>query len=84
MTDDEICKAVAKRLREFGWQQNSGGSMEGPNCLMGAVVFADGLEGSFDEIDAVRKKLGLTGYGMVAYNDFPGRTVEEILAKLEA
>ena len=37
MTDVEILEKTLERLRTTGWQKNSTGTVDGPNCLGGAI-----------------------------------------------
>lgn len=82
MTDAEICKAVANRLRTHGWCQGIMGGDEGPNCLIGACVVLYPEDDGFSEIIALKRALGV-GY-LTDYNDKVVSSAEEVIAALEA
>jgi hypothetical protein len=70
-------RLAADHLREHGWIQ--GHAHEGKkSCLMGAV----GQTSGEDAYEAVLIHFG--GYDIFAWNDKPGRTLEEVLERLEA
>ena len=100
MTNREICLKAAQRLREVGWQQGDFGPTEGPHCMLGACQWAvgwyTGIAARSDDEDVELEVLaGEAGdaachqvdgllQGAAAWNDEPGRTVEEVIATLEA
>ena len=93
MTNREICLKAAVRLREVGWQQGGVGHSVGPHCMLGACRWAvgwyTGTATRCDVADADAAAFeatyaaagGITG--VAAWNDEPGRTVEEVIAALE-
>jgi hypothetical protein len=43
--DAEFLEAIKQRLIDKGWRKGKMGSPNGPNCIMGAAVLADPVEG---------------------------------------
>jgi len=98
MTNREICLKAAQRLREVGWRQGAIGPEEGPNCIVGACLWVTGYlaappttlsagpERGIAAADAAVVNASQTRRPATAsfWNDTPGRTVEEVIATLDA
>jgi hypothetical protein len=95
MQDDlEVARDLrnaAGYLREHGWQQGSMGRKGGPMCLGGALWECVGRTrpiGSFSAalgIGHPQEPILALDWGGVAYwNDRPGRTLDEVLDRLES
>ena len=83
MTDNEICKTVAKYIREHGWCQGEYHATDGRVCLVGALDSCFSNDYTNGEYRAVQRKLGVAG-PLSEWNDQEGRTVEEVLTILES
>ena len=94
MTYREICLKAAERLREVGWRQGAYGGRDGPHCMIGACRWAVGWYDNDIPVDiypahlaalaAARSAVFSADCSAAAWNDEPGRTVEEVIAALEA
>lgn len=79
--------AVAHRLQTYGWARGNYGDKNGPNCIMGAVWYADVKPGYHSAvIHAINDvfgpmKLG-RGRSVVTWNDEPGRTKDDVINAL--
>lgn len=90
-TDLEMARdlrAGAERLRVQGWLQGDYGLRGGPRCLQGSL-FPNHQFGDDPGPGDIEKKLAYDnvlelGCAMFAWNDAKGRTVEEVLDRLES
>lgn len=84
MTIPHVLRAAAERIERDGWCQ--GKPTDGTRCCaVRAIVMAG--ESSFGTslaIEAVRDFIGCNTYGVIHWNDTPGRTVDEVLAALRS
>lgn len=70
---------AADYLEKFGWLQNEWGfGFQTARCVMGAIGECDH---GFYYNDA-KERLGATGLELIAWNNTPGRTKEEVIARL--
>lgn len=82
---DEASKLLLKAavyLEEIGWCQNTFG-YEGPRCAIGVLIT---MNHSNDHIyQTARDRLrAIVGKDIMSWNDTPGRTKEEVIAKIRA
>lgn len=79
----ELLLQGASRLERLGWCQNSvGGLFDGPTCMVGSLIVRDP---SAAFMKAWRRlDMSVEGGSSTAWNDKPGRTKEEVVAKLRA
>lgn len=84
VTVADVLTRAADLLGEFGWtQQGVGSKAEGEMCMIGACVEAAkdlGRNGWSIALDNVG--VGRTGESIGGWNDAPGRTKAEVVAKL--
>jgi len=89
MTPAEVLTEAASRIRESGWCQFRYHSPRGGMCMMGAVYqVLDELneEIVYDDetVDILRSRLAhIPNVNLEAWNDYSGRTKEDVLALLE-
>jgi hypothetical protein len=86
-----VLRAASIYLQTRGWIQYELGSNGGPRCMGGAICSATGLDeiavkGSYDSdtILHICAVLGFENFGVGRWNDQPGRTIEEVLDRLES
>jgi len=94
MTNREICLKAAERLREVGWRRGDFGGKDGPHCMLGACMWVTGYDDEEAYVTAAEAvDVAYSAYAhtppsgpdaAIAWNDTPGRTVEEVIATLEA
>ena len=98
MTNREICLKAAERLREVGWRQGGYGGEDGPHCILGACQWAAAWYTNAAAARMVARRAARAavqtpcttnycdrgGNTPIAWNDEPGRTMEEVIAVLEA
>lgn len=89
MKTSDWLRTLKTRLQTCGWQQNSFGDHEGPNCLMGAShrIFADADSASCRTVwyflwNAARIPPS-NAETLVQWNDKPGRTIDEVYALID-
>lgn len=82
MTPAEVLRKAAEYLETHGWMQGDYGVPGGPSCLLGAMRKTTRATTPDYDIAywAIRKSVG--GRLPVEWNDQPGRTAEEVIAKL--
>lgn len=86
----QLLLEAARFLETNGWLQRSYGWGDGPHCLRGAIIVAGAKRGlNYDEgprqaIRRVDATFDDTGLGSLIWNDRPGRTAVEVIAKLRA
>ena len=75
----DVLDAAADIIIESGWTQ---GAFEdnGCFCLDGAIMRAKGVYDTLLELDYVRRATGWPS--AIMWNDAPGRTEDEVVAKL--
>lgn len=81
----DVLTRAADLLEEFGWRQGDYGSKrEGTFCMLGAVDAACGDLGANFHNDGVCLALykSFEDASVVKWNDAPGRTKAEVVAKL--
>ena len=88
---DEASKLLLKAadlIEERGWCQNTYTSPKGRLCILGALKTAQGVEfvgESNPTVLQASKRFGaVVGGRTYQWNDVPGRTKEEVVAKLRA
>lgn len=71
---------ILHRLETHGWQKGGNGGSEGPNCLMGAMLYTIGRSVYYQRLrDALPG-----GYSNVAsFNDDPNTTYEDVVLLLK-
>lgn len=93
MTNQQVFARAAEIIREHGWIQgklhdrtklseaenNRINPVQCPHCIMGAIISAKGDFAHWEPLTALSAEVG----DYVAWNDTPGRTVEEVLALLD-
>ncbi len=86
-----VLERARDHILQHGWLQGSLGSDGGPVCIMGALCAADGwAKGDIIAQERVRRTtlLGfearyMDAHKAVAWNDAPGRTQAEVLARFD-
>lgn len=84
-------RATKERLFEKGWKTGSLGGINGPNCLMGAVIgarndtdlqlpYATATE-TAETLVALEQSLGTK---VPVFNDAPGRTFDEVIDAIDS
>lgn len=99
MREQEILTKARALLVERGWTQQAYVGFRGELDLMGAIYVAAGvpespyMASSFDtyldaeindEIRSIREWLGFKGTTPAIWNDESGRTIDEVLARIDA
>jgi len=88
VTNREICLKAAERLREVGWRQGGYGGEDGPHCILGACQWAAAWYTNAAAARMVARRAARAAVQApcttIAWNDEPGRTMEEVIAVLEA
>jgi hypothetical protein len=90
----EVYEEAAEYLEEYGWIKGDMGQHGGPRCLTGAIESVNGM-GSNRELAFIVSALelgacfmpdcdGSCGSPVVAWNDDPGRTADEVINTLHA
>lgn len=94
-TKEELACKTIEILNEGGWIQYHYTNEEGAHCLYGAIYAAispyEDAKGQLVlDLDAALKAIIVDRYdtfmygGLIAWNDRPGRTKDEVIAVLEA
>lgn len=74
---------AAELLEQYGWVQGKYGDIgTGGFCLMGAIAETSGPNRGYYQFNAIMTATGGAFQGGTTWNDFPGRTKEEVIAKL--
>lgn len=90
MTPQEVCAKAAELIRQHGWMQGRFGDKRNGYCLQGALNFAydgrpRGCRVPLEVVDLIGVHLPPSRWGnYVAWNDDPSRTIDEVLAVLDA
>ncbi|RJQ09405.1 MAG: hypothetical protein C4558_06295 [Dehalococcoidia bacterium] len=84
MTTAEFLRAAKARLEEDGWTQGEFGVDRSPHCVVGALVRVRDALGDV-QIGAPEAFLAraVGRHSIIAWNDAPGRTVEEVYAAFD-
>lgn len=88
-TVEEVLKQAAQLIESYGWIQGSIGGHDRGFCIIGAldeVAMGYGLVGSRLAEEAMRRVRVVTDApdGIVHWNDYPGRTREQVLFALQS
>lgn len=78
--DGEVLRRAADYIEQHGWCQNTMSTPSGRVCLVGALLAAAPDAGSAQ----VTRILDRLGPGIVSWNDYVGRTKEEVTARLRS
>lgn len=85
MTDLEIARdlrAAAEYLRTHGWRQGDWEGPDGSVCLAGALLKTGSWQRA--HVDALGLGYAVSTVGVGQWNDTPGRTIDEVLDRLES
>ena len=80
MKTREMREAAAQLLEDEDWCQGATQNQQGARCMVGAIDYASEWEDPAPAYDELREELAIPH--LEAWNDEPGRTVEDVLAAL--
>lgn len=88
MTPAQVLNDAATYLETHGWRQHDVGEHGSPCCVLGAIAEAAGQgdTSNMHYLAASRALHEVVGgnTSVIAWNDAPGRTVEEVTAALRS